>query len=174
MVGQPASTLSGKEFSRFSCLSSSVNITDSNPKAYSCCWPKFWPSLFTEAEWKIQTEFRGNRKGLLLSASGEGNTIGSCLKYCALPPPFHEECAVAKSLQLCLTLCKPMDCSLPGSSIHAIFQARVLEWVAIAFFNEECRGLHKARAHSQESVKRNKADRILISSSCIISKIVIN
>ena len=41
--------------------------------------------------------------------------------------------AAAKSLQSCLTLCDPMDCSLPGSSIHGIFQARVLEWVAIAF-----------------------------------------
>ena len=35
--------------------------------------------------------------------------------------------------QLCLTLCDPMDCSLPGSSLHGIFQARVLEWVAISF-----------------------------------------
>ena len=35
--------------------------------------------------------------------------------------------------QLCLTLCDPMDCSLPGSSIHGVFQARGLEWVAIAF-----------------------------------------
>ena len=35
--------------------------------------------------------------------------------------------------QLCLTLGDPMDCILPGSSIHGIFQARVLEWVAIAF-----------------------------------------
>ena len=35
--------------------------------------------------------------------------------------------------QSCLTLSDPMDCSLPGSSIHGIFQARVLEWVAIAF-----------------------------------------
>ena len=34
--------------------------------------------------------------------------------------------------QSCLTLCDPMDCSLPGSSIHGIFLARVLEWVAIA------------------------------------------
>ena len=34
--------------------------------------------------------------------------------------------------QSCLTLCDPMDCSLPGS-IHGIFQARVLEWIAIAF-----------------------------------------
>ena len=35
--------------------------------------------------------------------------------------------------QSCLTLSNPMDCSLPGSSIHGMFQAKVLEWVAIAF-----------------------------------------
>ena len=35
--------------------------------------------------------------------------------------------------QLCLTLRNPMDCSLPGSSVHGIFQARVLEWGVIAF-----------------------------------------
>ena len=33
--------------------------------------------------------------------------------------------------QLCLTLCDPMDCSPPGSSVHGILQARILEWVAI-------------------------------------------
>ena len=36
--------------------------------------------------------------------------------------------------QSCLTLCDPVDCSPPGSSIHGIFQARVLKWVAISFF----------------------------------------
>ena len=35
--------------------------------------------------------------------------------------------------QSCLTLCHPMDCSLPGSSVHGIFQAIVLEWIAISF-----------------------------------------
>ena len=35
--------------------------------------------------------------------------------------------------QSCLTLCDPLDCSLPGSPIHGIFQARILEWVAISF-----------------------------------------
>ena len=39
--------------------------------------------------------------------------------------------AAAKSLQLCPTLCDPIDGSPPGSSVHGIFQARVLEWVAI-------------------------------------------
>ena len=37
--------------------------------------------------------------------------------------------------QSCPTRSDPMDCSLPGSSIHGIFQARVLEWGAIAFSN---------------------------------------
>ena len=50
---------------------------------------------------------------------------------------FLLQCMKMKSLsevaQLCPTLSDPMDCSLPGSSIHGIFQARVLEWVAIAF-----------------------------------------
>ena len=35
--------------------------------------------------------------------------------------------------QLCLTLCDPMDCSLPGSSVHGIFQAKILEQVAISY-----------------------------------------
>ena len=47
--------------------------------------------------------------------------------------------AAAKSLQSCPTLHDPMDCSLPGSSIHGIFQARVLEWVAIAFSSQQAR-----------------------------------
>ena len=40
---------------------------------------------------------------------------------------------VSEVAQSCLTLRDPMDCSLPGSSVHGIFQARVLEWGAIAF-----------------------------------------
>ena len=38
-----------------------------------------------------------------------------------------------KMLQLCLTLCDPTVCSLPGSSVRGILQARLLEWVAISF-----------------------------------------
>ena len=40
-------------------------------------------------------------------------------------------CAYAKLLQLCQTLCNCMDCSLPGSSVHRILQARILEWIAM-------------------------------------------
>ena len=50
---------------------------------------------------------------------------------------FLLQCMKVKSesevAQSCPTLCDPMDCSLPGSSIHGVFQARVLEWGAIAF-----------------------------------------
>ena len=50
---------------------------------------------------------------------------------------FLLQCMKVKSqsevAQSCPTVSDPMDCSLPGSSVHGIFQARVLEWVAIAF-----------------------------------------
>ena len=41
--------------------------------------------------------------------------------------------SISEVAQSCPTLSNPMDCSLPGSSIRGIFQARVLEWGAIAF-----------------------------------------
>ena len=41
--------------------------------------------------------------------------------------------------QSCLTLCDPMDCNLPGSSIQGILQAKILEWVAISFSMGSCR-----------------------------------
>ena len=47
--------------------------------------------------------------------------------------PEEYAAAATKSLQSCLTLCDPMDYSVPGSSIHGIFQATVLEWGATAF-----------------------------------------
>ena len=45
-------------------------------------------------------------------------------------------CVCAKSLQLSLTLCNPIDCSPPGSSVHGILQARILEWVDMPFSKE--------------------------------------
>ena len=51
---------------------------------------------------------------------------------------IHAAAAAAKSLQSCLTLCNPVDGSLPGSSVHGSFQARVLEWGAIAYSKYIC------------------------------------
>ena len=57
------------------------------------------------------------------------NTVVGC-HFLLLCIKVKSESEVTQS---CLTLPNPMDCSLPGSSVHGIFQARVLEWVAIAF-----------------------------------------
>ena len=61
---------------------------------------------------------------------------------CAAKPTYQhgvvvKAAAAAKSLQSCPTLCDPIDGSPPGSSIHGILQARVLEWGAIAFSGSE-------------------------------------
>ena len=62
---------------------------------------------------------------------------------------FLLQCIKVKSesevAQLCLTLSDPMDCSPPGSSIHGIFQATVLEWGAIAFSESHLEDLLKLR-----------------------------
>ena len=65
------------------------------------------------------------------------NVINENLVYLAdmflMDSPGLESESESEVAQSCLTLRDPMDCSLPGSSVHGIFQARVLEWGAIAF-----------------------------------------
>ena len=60
--------------------------------------------------------------------------------------------------QLCPTLSDPMDCSPPGSSIHGIFQARVLDWGAIAFSNIIIRGNSDTQVQKENHVKTQKKD----------------
>ena len=74
-----------------------------------------------------------------LSCIGEGN--GSPLQYSCCGRKKESE--VAES---CPTLCESMDCSLPGSSIHGIFPARILEWVAISFSNSCCAAAAAAKS----------------------------
>ena len=57
----------------------------------------------------------------------ESRSNASRVSFCTVN---ESESEIAQS---CLTLCDPMDCSLPSSSVHGIFQARILEWVAISF-----------------------------------------
>ena len=60
-------------------------------------------------------------------------------RLCILTDYIYNEnilCSIwvpAKLLQFCLTVCNPLDCNLPGSSVHGLFQARILEWVAIFY-----------------------------------------
>ena len=57
--------------------------------------------------------------------------------HCALhDSPAAAAAAAAKSLQSCPTLSDPIDGSPPGSSVHGIFQARALEWGALAFADD--------------------------------------
>ena len=56
-------------------------------------------------------------------------------------------CVCVLVAQLCLSLCSPMDCTPPGSSVHGILQARILEWIAISF----CRRLSGPRDQTQVS-----------------------
>ena len=64
----------------------------------------------------------------------------------------------SEAAQSCLTLSDPMDCSLPGSSVHGIFQARVLEWGAIAFsgLEVECRRKRCQRSWALSLIRMGK------------------
>ena len=55
--------------------------------------------------------------------------------------------------QSCPIPCHPMDCSLSGSSVHGIFQARVLEWIAISFFNARKRKWNSSRSVVTDSLR---------------------
>ena len=63
----------------------------------------------------------------------EGSVCGRHVKF--IPPQHNHTAAAAKSLQLCLTRCDPIDGSPPGSPVPGILQPRTLEWVAVSFSN---------------------------------------
>ena len=78
----------------------------------------------------------------LIDGSSPGYlSLGFSSKNTGVGCHFLLQCVKVKSesevTQSCPTLSDPMDCSLPGSSIHGVFQARVLEWGAIAFSGRE-------------------------------------
>ena len=56
-----------------------------------------------------------------------------CVCVCVCDTIYLYACLPTQSLQSCPILCNPMGCSLAGSSVHGILQARILEWVAISF-----------------------------------------
>ena len=65
-------------------------------------------------------------------------------------------------IQLCPTLSDPMDCSLPGFSVHGIFQARVLEWDAIAFSDFMYKGMQIMNDNEIKASKLMYCDYLLI------------
>ena len=66
--------------------------------------------------------------------------FSAILLACHTPVTLGHACVLdAKLLRSCLTLCDPMDYSLPGSAVHGILQARILEWVATLFYRGSSR-----------------------------------
>ena len=81
-------------------------------------------------------------QGLLSRCSAVASHCGSWFKTTTWDQhvqTFHSKVKESEVTQSCPTLCDPMDCSLAGSSVHGIFQARVLEWVAISFSRRSSR-----------------------------------
>ena len=96
---------------------------------YFLCSELPWamPQLCGTQEEGTQNRVPGGGGGVLIKEPpGRGGLWAVCLS-CGIWPSESE---VSQS---CPTLCDPMDCRLPGSSVHGIFRARVLEWVAISF-----------------------------------------
>ena len=73
-----------------------------------------------------------------------------CVHSLALPLWWHQNdlystISESEVAQWCPTLCDPVDCSLSGSTVHGIFQARVLEWIAISFSRVSSRPRNRTR-----------------------------
>ena len=70
---------------------------------------------------------------MYLTSKYELSTPCTILEVWSFNVLLDEICVSIKLLQSCPTLCDPMDCSFPGSSVHGILQARILEWVESAW-----------------------------------------
>ena len=119
-------------------------------------WPKYWSFSFSicpsneysglisfRIDWFDLLEVQGTLRSLLQHHSSETAILWCTALFIVQPSTYihgygkwllwFSSVQFISVSQSCLTLCDPMDCSLPGSSVHGIFQARVLEWGAIAF-----------------------------------------
>ena len=74
----------------------------------------------------------------------------------------------AQSFKSCVTLCDPMECNPPGSSVHGILQARILEWVAISF----SRGSSQPRNRLCLSSSPALADRLFTTRASLVAQMV--
>ena len=105
------------------------------PPIYNPC--RLHSSFLSTHEWWNGKWELGQRWWYLWLLLGNGHEVnmGMWLELKLDKSPSLVTAAAAKSLQLCLTLCDPIDGSPPGSLVPGILQARTLEWVAISFSN---------------------------------------
>ena len=112
----------------------------SNESVLHIRWPKYWSFSFSislsnaysglisfRIDWFDLLAVQGTLKSLLQHPTLKASILG-CIRGVEI-----EKIKVSVA-QSCLTLCNPMDSSLPGSSVHGILQTRILEWGAIPFF----------------------------------------
>ena len=136
----------------------------SNESALHFRWPKFWNfnfSISLSNEYSGLISCRSDWFNLLavqslLQHHNSKASILQCSDFfmVQLSHPYRTtgKSMKVKVSQLCLTLCDPMDCNPPGSSVYEIFQARILEWVAIFF----SRGSSQPRDRTQVSCTAGK------------------
>ena len=116
----------------------------SNDSVFHIKWPKYWSFSFSispsneysgpvsfRMDWLDLLAVQGTLKSLLQYHSSKSSIL-LCSAFFIVQ---LSHVAAAKSIQLCPTLCNPIDDSPPGSPIPGILQARTLEWVAISFSN---------------------------------------
>ena len=131
----------------------------SNESVLHIRWPKYWSFSFNispSSESSGLISFR--MEHLQISLCLLGHTAPPLLCVCVLsscgsligPTGIIQDnllitSACAKSIQSCLTLCDPVDCSLPGSSVHGILQARILEGVTMPSSRESSRSRDRTR-----------------------------
>ena len=100
-------------------------------------WKRAWQLTAVFLQWKSHGPRRladyspwGRKESDTTEATEHAHTH-SCWSVSLRQSSYN----TSQVIQLCSTLCDPMDCSLSHSSVHGIFQARILEWVAISFSN---------------------------------------
>ena len=99
----------------------------SNESALRIRWPMYWSFSFSISP--------SNEYSALIFFRIDWFDLLAVQRIFKSLPQHHAAAATAKSLQLCPTLCDPIDGSPPGSPVPGILQARTLEWVAISFAN---------------------------------------
>ena len=105
-------------------------------------------SRFSHVQFCLTPEMAEHQVPLSLGFSRQEHWSGL-----PFPSPMHEREKCNKVVQWCPTLSDPMDCSLPGSSAHGIFQARVREWGAIAFSPVLCTGGYVSVRRSHQTLE---------------------
>ena len=113
----------------FACLRLWVMPKQFNQTVYTNKYNYWWMTIFASKGWSFSSWVQSHR---------------NCMPTWAV---LNKNTGYVLVAQLCLTLWDPMYCSPPGSSVHGIFHARILEWVAISF----SRGSSQPRNRTQVS-----------------------